>query len=159
MLATASATTLQFAMLTTLRALHAPLRSPAGLLRVQAATDKIGRHRCLFSVARGCSVVPPASDFRHPTRSTASLNRRILLAHPLLFPISATVPFVGLRSGGSVNLGGAQIRSYSAWNRDPWRRNDWVSTAKTGALVVLGAGALLASTSCKPVRFAYHTAA
>lgn len=32
--------------------------------------------------------------------------------------------------------------------RNPWQQNsDWMTTAKTGALVMLGAGALIASTS------------
>lgn len=51
----------------------------------------------------------------------------------------------------SVALGNMQMRSFSS-RRNPWGQNgnnDWITTAKTGALVVIGAGVLVASTSRK----------
>ncbi|GAB9473171.1 hypothetical protein Gpo141_00010328 [Globisporangium polare] len=48
-----------------------------------------------------------------------------------------------------VALGSLQVRTLSS-RRNPWGQNssnDWVTTAKAGALVVIGAGVLVASTS------------
>ncbi|TYZ57818.1 hypothetical protein PybrP1_005538 [[Pythium] brassicae (nom. inval.)] len=41
---------------------------------------------------------------------------------------------------------GTQLRAFAS-RRGPWQQNDWVDTAKTGGLVLLGVGALVASTS------------
>lgn len=48
-----------------------------------------------------------------------------------------------------IALSNMQMRCFSS-RRNPWSQNgnnDWVTTAKTGALVALGAGVLIASTS------------
>jgi hypothetical protein len=42
------------------------------------------------------------------------------------------------------------------WNRNPFQANDLMSKVKTGALVLLGTGALVASTSCKYGNFLLH---
>lgn len=39
-----------------------------------------------------------------------------------------------------------QLRTFAS-RRGPWQQNDWLDTVKTGGLVLLGVGALVASTS------------
>lgn len=63
----------------------------------------------------------------------------LFVANPLL---------LGPRRPAASAFGARLARGYSGWGRDPWRRGDWGSSLKTGALVALGAGALIASTSC-----------
>ena len=53
-----------------------------------------------------------------------------------------------------------QIRHYRSNGREryPWEKDDLMSKVKTGGLVLLGAGALVASTSRKSFRFRFSFA-
>lgn len=80
----------------------------------------------------------PATASRVPIFfSPAPSSMRVPLLPALLLPPLTT---------RHVRLNDQQLRRFSS-RRGPWQQNDWLATAKTGALVLLGAGALVASTS------------
>ncbi|KAF1334522.1 hypothetical protein FI667_g2322, partial [Globisporangium splendens] len=73
--------------------------------------------------------------------------RSISLGAPLPAALART-PLGGIQTEQLTRFPSSmQVCLYSS-RRNPWQSNsDWVATAKTGALVLLGAGALVASTS------------
>ncbi|RLN05651.1 hypothetical protein BBJ28_00004681 [Nothophytophthora sp. Chile5] len=94
-----------------------------------------------LSHAFSSSSTTTSAAVRAPSRSTPTA---LLFTRTSLSP--ATSSSLRLPPGLSP-LPTMQLRCYSP-GRNPWQNgNDWKTMAKTGALVVLGTGALVASTS------------
>lgn len=89
------------------------------------------------------AIVPAPSSRFLPLTQRARSSQQGLVTPLLLSPAS-------LRLRPTLYQVNAQLtRGYgSGWDRDPWRRNDWLTPVKTGALFALGAGAVIFSASC-----------
>ncbi|KAG2788427.1 hypothetical protein PC129_g898 [Phytophthora cactorum] len=79
----------------------------------------------------------------YSTSPLASSSSSPLLSRPLILPVGRA--FVGGKVSPALAI---QLKRFYSHGRSPWQSgNDWKSTLKTGGLVLLGTGALIASTS------------
>ncbi|KAG1704244.1 hypothetical protein DVH05_006253 [Phytophthora capsici] len=89
----------------------------------------------------------PSLSVLSPSFSTLSSPRRVSPPRFTAFPLDRPVGRV-IVSGRASPVLPIQLKRFYSPGRNPWQSdNDWKSTLKTGGLVLLGTGALIASTS------------
>ncbi|KAL3668822.1 hypothetical protein V7S43_006115 [Phytophthora oleae] len=113
--------------------------------------------RCVSPITaariRACAAPYASLSVLSPSFSTLSSSPRVSphrvaafsspLSRPLVLPIGRA--FVGRSASPVLSI---QLKRFYSPGRNPWQSgNDWKSTLKTGGLVLLGTGALIASTS------------
>jgi hypothetical protein len=114
-----------------------------------ACASQIAFQRLLCSLPRA-----GAASEQVPTRQNSTSSPRALAPRPrigLVSPLLLSPAALSLRPGfGRANALRMELaRGFSSgWGRDPWRRRDWLTPVKYGALFTLGAGAVIVSTSC-----------
>ncbi|KAL4105641.1 hypothetical protein PRIC1_003701 [Phytophthora ramorum] len=110
--------------------------SPLAVARGRVCAAPCKPLRVLSSPLSTCSGSRPRSA---SSSSLAATSSPLLPSRTLLLPVG--------KGNASPVLSMQLIRFYSP-GRNPWQSgNDWKSTLKTGGLVLLGTGALIASTS------------
>ncbi|KAG7391000.1 hypothetical protein PHYPSEUDO_006135 [Phytophthora pseudosyringae] len=112
--------------------------SPLAATHVRARAAPYASLRVLSSSLSSFSASNRVPCPRFAVRSSASP-----LASPLLLPVASV-----FANGEAPPALAIQFKRFYSPGRNPWQSgSDWKSTLKTGGLVLLGTGALIASTS------------
>ncbi|ETI45349.1 hypothetical protein, variant [Phytophthora nicotianae] len=117
--------------------------SPLAAARVRACAAPYASMSTLDSPLSTQCASDRAARLHFATRSKSPLASSLpLLSRSLTLPINKAF------GSGHTPAAAIQLKRFYSPGRNPWQNgNDWKSTLKTGGLVLLGTGALIASTS------------
>jgi hypothetical protein len=120
--------------------------SPAAA-RVRASAAPYASMSVLNSSLSSCSASSrsPRSRLAGQKPSPLAVSSSPLLFQPLALPLGGALSHNRMSPVLAI-----QARRFYSRGRNPWQSGgDWKSTLKTGGLILLGTGALVASTSCR----------